>query len=122
MKKPVKAIPITLDDIVNSNVTNAVFKEFVTPVKATAITRTGTLIQDSSGRYFLVPPGDWFRSDFYLKGLPQVDDFNALQDYGLTEIKDKVARHGQEIRSEDNTSVEKVDKAVATDSKKKKGR
>jgi hypothetical protein len=80
--------------------------------------------------------GNWFRSAYNNKGLPQVDEFNQLQDLGFTVIKDKLIRNeekpvleekknteipnGQEIRRQDNVGIKKVDKAVASNIKSQK--
>jgi hypothetical protein len=120
----VMGIKISLVQIMNSDAPNAASKDFVTPKKATVLSGNyGTLIEAEEGGYFLVPIGIWFRSSFYGKSLPQVDDFDKLQDLGLTLIKDKIIRNdskptvvekqsGQEIRVKNNSSVAKINKAV----------
>lgn len=128
--KPVRAIKITLNDLIDSNPANTMFGDWVVPAKATILSGSaGTLVESAEGGLYLVPVGDWFRSDFFGRGLPQVSDFNQLQDLGFTEIKDRLVRNsepqkeedGQEIRGEDNVGIEKADEAVAADSSKKKG-
>lgn len=123
--KPVRGIKTTLKDLVDGNPANAIFGDYVTPAKATILSfHMGTLVESAEGGLYLVPQGDWFRSDYYLRGLPQVSDFNYLQDMGFTEIKDKIVRNeeknGQEVRGEDNVSIEKADEAVASDSSEEK--
>lgn len=131
----VKSIKVTLDDIVNSVAVDAASKEFVVPKKATILSNSsGTLIQTEQNSYYLVTVGDWFRSTYYGKNLPQVDDFNQLQDYGFTLIKDKIIRNtsevkkeipkvekvdGQEIRSKNIISTQKTNKTVAPNIKRK---
>lgn len=122
--KPVRGIKITLEDLINSSPANTMFGDYVVPVRATVLAgRSGTLVEPDTGGYYLIPVGDWFRSEYNLRGLPQVSDFNQLQDLGFTEIKDKVVRNpekaesnGQEVRGENNVSVEKADEAVASNS------
>ena len=127
MSKPVKAIKITLDQLTNSDPPNGANYEFVTPVKATIMSLNyGTLVETAEGALFLVPVGDWFRSQYSGRGMEQVSAFNELQDFGLTAIKDKIVRQpekeslGQEISVEDNVSVEKADETVAANPKRKK--
>lgn len=132
----VKGIKITLDDIINSNAADATKKDWVIPHKATILAyNTGTLVELPAGELYLVPVGDWFRSPYYGKLIPQVSAFNQLQDYGLTAIKDKIIRYeepkpvvaepklekpsGQEIRSKNNVGIKKIDKAVASNIKSK---
>lgn len=122
----VLGIKISLVQILNSDAPNAATKEFVTPKKATVLSNNyGTLVEAEEGGYFLVPVGTWFRSNFYGKSMPQVDDFDKLQDLGLTAIKDKIIRNdskptvveknnGQEIRSKNNSSLAKVNKTIPT--------
>lgn len=127
MKNPVRAVKITLDQLINSEPPNGAQYEFITPTKATIMSLNyGTLVETAEGSLFLVPVGDWFRSQYSGKGMEQVSAFNELQDFGLTAIKDKVVRQpekeslGQEIRVEDNVSVEKADEAVAANPERKK--
>ena len=136
MSKLVRGIRITLDDVVNSNAADATKKDWVTPVKATILSNnSGTLVELDNKQLYIVLVGDWFRSPFYGKMLPQVSAFNMLQDYGLTAIKDKLVRYpdpkvevvsvkpekpsGQEIRIKNNVGIKKVDKAVASNIKGK---
>jgi hypothetical protein len=110
---------ITLENIMNSDAPSVVGAQFVTPAKATVLSsNAGTLVETAEGELFLVPMGEWFRSSYYLRGIPQVGAFNQLQDMGLTEIKDRIVRNDeqQEIRGENNVSVEKADETVAADS------
>lgn len=136
MSNVVKGVRITLDQVMNSEAINATSADFVTPKKATILSNnSGTLIEAETGGLYIVSVGNWFRSIFNGKALPQVDQFNKLQDLGLTAIKDKIVRHeekpkleekkvekldGQEIRSQDNVSVKKVDKAVGSNIKSEK--
>lgn len=133
MKKDM-GIKVKLDQIINSEALDASSREWVTAKKATILANSqGTLIEAEEGGLYLIPVGLWFRSDLYNKGLSQVDDFNRLQDLGLTAIKEKIVRHqekqekkeapakevgnknGQEIRGQNNVSPKKVDQAVASD-------
>jgi hypothetical protein len=119
----VRAMKITLENIMDSDAPSVVGAQFVTPVSATILSgNAGTLVETAEGEFYLVPMGEWFRSSFYQKGISQVSAFNQLQDLGLTEIKDKIVRNDeqQEVRGEDNVSIEKVDEAMATNSKHKK--
>jgi hypothetical protein len=124
----VRAIKVTLQQILDSDAVNAVGMEFIEPKKATILSNnSGTLVEDEVGQLFLVPVGEWFRSSHYGKRMSQVTEFNKLQDLGFTLIKDKLVRNeeklvndGQEIRSEDNVSVKKVNKAVASNTGSKK--
>lgn len=122
----VLGIKVKLDQIMNNDTVSVMGKEFVTPKKATILSsNAGTLIEAEEGGLYLIPVGDWFRSNFIGKPFPQVDAFDKLQDLGLTAIKDKLVRNdnkqkpavkkdGQEIRSKDNVSVKKADEAVAS--------
>jgi hypothetical protein len=116
----VRGIKAKLQDIIDSNPVDSMFSDFVTPKAATILSmNAGTFIEAEEGGTYLVPMGEWFRSSYYHKAMPQVSDFNQLQDLGLTAIKDKVVRkeeRGQEVRSQDNVGVKKADEAVATDS------
>lgn len=127
--KPVKGVKITLQDVLDSNPVSAFNTDWVIPARATILSGgSGTLIETAENKLYLVSKGDWFRSDFYLKGIPQVSMFNQLQDLGFTEIKDKIVRNpepmkendGQEIRGENNVSIAKTDKTVASNRSKKK--
>lgn len=136
MSNIVKGVRITLDQVMNSEAINATSADFVTPKKATILSNnSGTLIEAETGGLYIVSVGNWFRSAFNGKALPQVDQFNRLQDLGLTAIKDKIVRHeekpkleekkvekldGQEIRSQNNVSVKKVDKTVGSNLKSEK--
>lgn len=135
----VLGIKVKIEQIFNSDAPAVSGKEFVVPKKATILSgNSGTLIEAEEGGLYLIPIGDWFRSPFYGRFFPQVDAFNQLQDYGMTAIKDKIVRHeeklpevkqeaklvekehGQEIRSKNNVSVKKTDKAVASNPKSEK--
>jgi hypothetical protein len=121
----VLGIRITMQQVFDSEAVAVSGKEFVVPKKATILSGNGgTLIEAESGGLYLIPIGDWFRSSFYGKSFPQVDGFNELQDKGFTAVKDKMFRHeekqkqvvkedGQEVRSKNNVSPKKTDKAVA---------
>jgi hypothetical protein len=123
----VRAVKVTLNQIIESDVLNAVFSEFVEPKKATLLSgNAGTIIQVEDGDYYLSSMGEWFRSPLYGKALPQVDAFDRLQDLNLTIIKDKlirkdneslkntVVKNEQKLRVKDNVSPEKTVKTVAT--------
>jgi hypothetical protein len=126
----VQAIKVSLEQVINSDSPNAAIKDFVTPIKATVLSyNAGTLIQAQEGGLYLVSMGTWFRTPYNGKAMTQVDAFDQLQDLGLTVIKDKIVRHeektekkevsdnGQAIRSQNNVSPKKANKAVATDIK-----
>jgi hypothetical protein len=135
----VLGIKVKIEQIYNSDTPSVSGKEWVVPKKATTLSgNSGTLIEAEEGGLYLIPVGDWFRSPFYGRALPQVDAFNQLQDYGMTAIKDKIVRHeekklepkqevkavekehGQEIRGKNNVSVKKADKAMAPNPKSEK--
>jgi hypothetical protein len=120
MNKQVRALKVSLSDIIESNPIDYVGNQFVTPNAASVLSmNAGTLIEAEEGGLYLVPVAEWFRSSYYGKALPQVSEFNKLQDLGLTAIKDKIVRkaeHGQEIRSQDNVGAKKADEAMASDS------
>ena len=141
----VKGVKVNLDQVINSEAPNAAFKDWVTPKKATILANNGgTLVEAEEGGLYIIPVGDWFRSIFYSKVIPQVDSFNKLQDYGLTAIKDKIVRHdeivkleekkvepnkeqdkvvkpnGQAIRSQNNVGIKKINQAVASNIKSEK--
>lgn len=136
MSNLVKGIKVSLDQIMDSDSIDASKTDFVVPKKATILSNnSGTLMEAEDGNLYLATVGNWFRSNFIGKQLPQVDQFNKLQDLGLTVIKDKIVRHeekpkleekkvekldGQEVRRKDNVSVKKVDKAMASDIKSEK--
>lgn len=125
-----KGIRVSIEEIINGDALNASSSFWVTPKKATILaSNAGTLIEAEEGGMFLIPIGLWFRSDFCNKGLPQVSEFNKLQDLGFTLIKDKIVRYeekteqkevsnnGQAVRSQDNVSPKKANKAMGTNSK-----
>ena len=126
--KEIKAIKIDIDDVYNNNPVDASKKQFVIPVKATVLSnKAGTLIQIQDNSYYLVTMGDWFRSSYNNKAMVQVDHFNQLQDYNLTYLKESIFRHKdtdknekQEIRGEDNVSIKKIDKTMASNNRGKK--
>jgi hypothetical protein len=137
MSDVVKGIKITLDQVMNSDAISASSGDYVIPKRATVLSNNaGTLVQTEEGSLYIVTIGNWFRSAYNNKGLPQIDDFNQLQDLGFTLIKDKLIRNqekpvleekknteilnGQEIRRQDNVSPKKTDKAVASHSKSEK--
>lgn len=124
----VKGIKVTLKQVLDSDSVNAANTEWITPKTATILSNnSGTLVESEDNSLYIVSVGNWFRSIFIAKSLPQVSQFNELQDKGLTAIKDKIIRneekksevkqvvkqHGQEIRGKDNVGIKKVDKAVA---------
>lgn len=129
MSNEVLAVRISIEEVINSHAANSAFKTRVTPKKATLLSNnSGTLIQDENNVYYVVQVGEWFRSKFNNGRLPQVDDFNKLQDLGLTLIKDRIIRNedkvvenisGQKIREQNNVSPPKINKAVGTDIKSK---
>jgi hypothetical protein len=125
-----KGIRVSIEQIINSDSLNASNSDWITPKKATILSgNAGTLVEAEEGGMYLIPMGLWFRSDFCNKGLSQVDEFNKLQDLGLTVIKDKIVRHdekpeqkevsddGQAVRSQNNVSSKKANKAMATNIK-----
>jgi len=62
----VRAVKVTLEQIIESDVLNAVFSEFVEPKKATLLSgNAGTIIQVENGDYYLSSMGEWFRSPLY---------------------------------------------------------
>jgi hypothetical protein len=125
-----KGIRVSIEQIINSDSLNASNADWITPKKATMLSgNVGTLVEAEEGGMYLIPMGLWFRSDFCNKGLSQVDEFNKLQDLGLTVIKDKIVRYdekpeqkevsdnGQAVRSQNNVSTKKANKTVATNTK-----
>jgi hypothetical protein len=125
-----KGIRVSIEQIINSDSLNASNSDWITPKKATLLSgNVGTLVEAEEGGMYLIPMGLWFRSDFCNKGLSQVDEFNKLQDLGLTVIKDKIVRYdekpeqkevsdnGQAVRSQNNVSTKKANKAMATNTK-----
>jgi hypothetical protein len=125
-----KGIRVSIEQIINSDSLNASNSDWITPKKATLLSgNAGTLVEAEEGGMYLIPMGLWFRSDFCNKGLSQVDEFNKLQDLGLTVIKDKIVRYdekpeqkevsdnGQAVRSQNNVSTKKANKAMATNTK-----
>lgn len=126
-EKLVSAVKVNIDQIFESDVIDSAGKVFVIPKKATVLVNNiGTLIQTEDGKLYLSSVGNWFRSIYYNRPMPQVDEFNKLQDLGLTLIKDSMFRlksentNGQEIRGENNVSVKKTDKTMASNIKSKK--
>ncbi len=126
----VQAIKVSLEQVINSDSPNAAIKDFVTPIKATVLSyNAGTLIEAQEGGLYLVSMGTWFRTPYNGKAMPQVDAFDQLQDLGLTVIKDKIVRNdsstlkevekedGQKVRSQNNVSSKKANKAVASNIK-----
>lgn len=126
----VQAIKVSLEQVINSDSPNAAIKDFVTPIKATVLSyNAGTLIEAQEGGLYLVSMGTWFRTPYNGKAMPQVDGFDQLQDLGLTVIKDKIVRNdsstlkevekedGQKVRSQNNVSSKKANKAVASNIK-----
>jgi hypothetical protein len=129
MKKD-KGIKVSIEQIINGDALSASSSFWVTPKKATILaSNAGTLVEAEEGGMYLITVGLWFRSDFCNKGLPQVNEFNMLQDLGFTVIKDKIVRHeekleqkeasinGQAVRSQNNVSSKKANKAMATNIK-----
>lgn len=147
--KKIRAIKINLEQVLDSHAPDASVRDFITPKKATILNKGGgTLVEAEEGGYFIVPVGEWFQSSYNGKMLPQVDEFNKLQDMGFTAIKDKIVRHaekveekpkvetvkieskheikpavksnGQAIRSQNNVGLKKVNQAVASNIKSQK--
>lgn len=147
--KKLRAIKVNLAQILDSHAPDASIRDFITPKKATILNKNGgTLVEAEEGGYFIVPVGEWFQSSYNGKMLPQVDEFNKLQDMGFTAIKDKIVRHaekveekpkveavkieskqeikpvvksnGQAIRSQNNVGLKKVNQAVASNIKSQK--
>lgn len=135
----VKGIKTTLQQVLNSDPINAANTDWIVPKKATILSNnSGTLVEPEEGGLYVVSVGNWFRSSYITKPLPQVQEFNELQDKGLTAIKDKIVRHeekrpevkqeskqlvkenGQEIRGKNNVGPKKIDKAVASDPESEK--
>jgi hypothetical protein len=145
----VRGVKVTLKQVINSDAPNAAFREWVTPKKATILSSNGgTLVEAEEGGLFIIPVGDWFRSPYQGRSMPQVDSFNELQDYGLTAIKDKIVRHsekapvveskeeakpeikpeikptvktnGQTIRGQSNVGLKKANQTVAPNIKSEK--
>ena len=118
----VRAVAISLEDVLNATPANSSYTTYVTPVKATRLRfNTGFLIQDSTGDYFLVTQGEWFRSGDH--ALYQVDALKQLQDVGLTDVEKDLLKEvmdGQKISSESGPVVEEVSEAVEANTKRKK--
>jgi hypothetical protein len=125
-----KGIRVSMEEIINGDALNASSSFWITPKKATILaSNAGTLVEAEEGGMYLIPMGLWFRSDFCNKSLPQVSEFNKLQDLGFTVIKDKIVRYdekveqkeesnnGQAVRSQNNVSSKKANKAMGTNSK-----
>ena len=137
----VRGIKITIQQVLDTDPVSVSGRDWIVPKKATILSNNrGTLVEASEGGLYLVNVGDWFRSPFIGKPFPQVDEFNKLQDLGLTSIKDAIVRHpekievkeqpkqpinqvkpnGQAIRSQNNVGVKKVNQAVAPNIKSEK--
>lgn len=131
----VKGMKVKLQQVFDSEAIDAAATEFIVPKKATILSNNGgTLVEAESGSLYIVSVGNWFRSVYNGRPLPQVDAFNELQDKGFTAIKDKVVRHeekkpeikqavkenGQEIRGKNNVGPKKTDKAVASNPESEK--
>ena len=135
----VKGIKTTLQQVLDSDSINAANTDWIVPKKATILSNNyGTLVEPEEGGLYVVSVGNWFRSSYISKSLPQVREFNELQDKGLTAIKDKIVRHeekkpevkqeekqlvkenGQEIRGKNNVGPKKTDKAVASNPESEK--
>lgn len=118
----VRAVAISLEDVLNATPANSSYTTYVTPVKATRLRfNTGFLIQDSAGDYFLVTQGEWFRSGNH--ALYQVDALKQLQDVGLTDVERdflKDVMDGQKISSESGPVIEEVGKTVEANTRRKK--
>lgn len=118
----VRAVAISLEDVLNATPANSSYTTYVTPVKATRLRfNTGFLIQDNTGDYFLVTQGEWFRSGNH--ALYQVDALKQLQDVGLTDVEKDLLKEvmdGQKISSESGPVVEEVSEAVEANTKRKK--
>jgi hypothetical protein len=134
VKMSVQAIKVTIQDILDGTAVNAVARDFIVPKKATILTNNGgTLVESEDGGLYLVSVGNWFRSSFFGKGLPQVEKFEQLRTMGFTAIKEPLPESltkkeiipsekisGQEVRGKDNGGVKKVDKTVASDNRSQK--
>jgi hypothetical protein len=104
----VRGIKINIKQILDSDAPDASVREWITPKKATLLSNnTGTLIEAVEGGYYLATIGEWFRSPYYGKTMPQVDEFNTLQDLGFTVIKDKIVRHEEKAKEPVITQPEK---------------
>jgi hypothetical protein len=130
--KEVRAIKVKLEQIMENDAPDAATKHWVVPAKATILSGSnGTLLQVDTGDYYLATAGEWFRSVYIGKAMPQVDSFDKLQDIGITAIKDKIVRNDakpkevvkqneQELRSKNNVSTKKAGKTVGTNSPSQK--
>lgn len=118
----VRAVAISLEDVLNATPANSSYTTYVTPVKATRLRfNTGFLIQDNTGDYFLVTQGEWFRNGNH--ALYQVDALKQLQDVGLTDVEKDLLKEvmdGQKISSESGPVIEEVGEAVEANTKRKK--
>lgn len=137
----IRGIKISLKQLMDSDAPDASVRHWVVPKKATILSNNGgTLIEDETGEHYLVTIGEWFRSPYNGKAMPQVDQFNKLQDLGFTVIKDRMFRHeeeqkkelevpvvkaqpvikpvvknnGQALRSQNNVGSKKISQTVAT--------
>lgn len=125
-----KGIRVSIEQVINGDSLDASNSFWVTPKKATILaSNAGTIVEAEEGGMYIIPMGLWFRSDFCNKSLPQVSEFNMLQDLGFTVIKDKIVRYeekseqkevsdnGQAVRSQNNVSSKKANKTVAANTK-----
>ena len=113
--KQVRAMRVSLEDIISGNNPDASVNNFVTPEKATILSyKAGTLVEEN-GQLYLVTMGEWFKNGIH--GLPQVSAFNQLQDLNFTEIKDKVVRNADEqiVESKSDEPVEEIDEVLPAD-------
>lgn len=118
----VRAVAISLEDVLNSVPAISDHTTFVKPVKATRLRfNTGFLVQDDAGKYYLVNQGEWFRNGNH--ALYQVDALAQLQAVGLTDVERDLLKEvldGQKISSESGPVSEEVGEAVEANTKRKK--
>jgi len=121
MKRPIRAVKTSLEEILNGHPANTANTFMIVPTKATMLAfNTGALLQDQAGTYYVCVQGEWHR--YGDNTLPQVDAFDQLNAVGLTLLKKDIIKEifrGQEIPSESGHSPEETSEAVATDKKRK---
>lgn len=118
----VRAVAISLEDILNATPANSSYTTYVIPVKATRLRfNTGFLIQDKVGDYFIVTQGEWFRNGDH--ALYQVDALEELKAIGLTDVEKDLLKEvldGQKIPSEDRPVTEETGETMEANPKRKK--